>query len=199
MADVLTETKHAPRSYNGLRMTAEEFFALGETDERYELIDGVVVMSPSATPLHQFIAARICNQIENHLILHAVGSVYWDTDVQFGRNHDGRDVVYRPEMVFYRKGRFEGIPRKLVGPPDLALEVLSPESHHRDLQTKRADFEYFGVGEYWVADPEDMTLLCLRLKEGRYVKLPLIADRLASEVVDGFSLDWAAVRRAVAG
>lgn len=46
----------------GLRMTAEEFVALGETPERCELLNGVVVMSPSPTPRHRLVLAELVGQ-----------------------------------------------------------------------------------------------------------------------------------------
>ena len=53
--------------YAGLRMTAEEYLALGETNARYELIDGVVCMSPKPSPLHQKILRFIQGQLEAFL------------------------------------------------------------------------------------------------------------------------------------
>ena len=41
----------------------------------------------------------------------------------------------------------------LEGPPDLAVEIVSPDSTERDWQTKHAECAAAGVREYWIVDP----------------------------------------------
>src|SRR3954468_18057762 len=102
--------------YNGLRMTADEYLALGETADRYELIDGVVVMSPSPFPDH--------SEIINEIVFQLVGfersgggiRVFADTDV---RLTSGK--VYRPDIAAYRSDRLQGKVLHLTTPPDLAV------------------------------------------------------------------------------
>src|SRR4051812_47927817 len=99
--------------YAGLRMTADEYLALGETQERYELIDGIVIMSPSPTPRHQWLKHMILSQI-NTTSPGAMG--FLDTDVRFGSA-----IVYCPDVSVYRPGRLHEIPQRLTEQPDLIV------------------------------------------------------------------------------
>ena len=47
--------------------------------------------------------------------------------------------------------------RRIRGVPDLVVEILSAGSKPLDLITKRDDYDAFGVGEYWVVDPDPLT------------------------------------------
>lgn len=151
----------------GLRMTAEEFFALGETADRLELIDGVVAMSPSATPLHQKICLRIAAQLDR-LCSDLPGlEVLLDVDLQLRPN-----LVYRPDIVVYLPGAIRALPERLTQPPDLIIEVISPGSRAMDLVTKRGDYESFGVGEYWTVDSADGRLRAWRRRGSKLIEEP---------------------------
>src|SRR5438045_1840911 len=113
----------AEMGYAGLRMSADEFLALGETPERYELIDGTVVMSPSPTPIHQLIIVELLQQILAWKQVHAGARVFPDTDLRLSSGK-----VYRPDLVVYAPGRLARPPERLAVPPDLVVEVLSPGS-----------------------------------------------------------------------
>src|SRR5262249_52756965 len=150
--------------------------ALGETEDRLELIDGVVWMSPSPTPLHQLISQEINVQIA--IAGRGAGSpwlVFLDTDVRFASK-----LVYRPDVSVYRRDRFLGVPARLMEPPDLVVEVLSDRSRPIDLATKRTDYERFGVGEYWIVDPETAELRCWQRTGGVFAAAPVGGDFMAS-------------------
>ena len=51
--------------------------------------------------------------------------------------------------------------------PDLAIEIVSPESVERDYEDKRKQYQRFGVPEYWIIDEEEKTILLLRLNTAR--------------------------------
>ncbi len=76
-------------------MTADEFLALGETDERLELIDGIVCMSPGASFPHQRIVAEISLQIGVFLRSRPVGAVAFEVDVRLSDR-----LVYRPDLIY---------------------------------------------------------------------------------------------------
>lgn len=182
--------------FNGMRLSAEEYYALPDDGNRYELIDGVVIMSPSATPRHQLIAGVIYRQLAEHVDCNKLGLVLYETDVRFGRGQDERDLIYRPEIVFVAADRLGALGSRIEIVPDLVVEVISPDSRHLDSVTKRNDYERVGVREYWLIDPQQKRMTFLRLGEKGYVEAPSTGDAYTSEVVPGFTLDLSRVRDA---
>jgi len=180
--------------FRGLRLTADEFLQLPDDGYNYELIDGVVMMSPSPTPQHQRITMEIAAQIAIFLRAHPVGEVLPETDVHLGQGPSGGDLVYRPEVIFVRSDRLSGMADKINAAPDLVVAVVSRGSRRMDTGTKRADYERFGVGEYWVIDPDRKSMTFWRLSAGRFLEVLPAGDSFTSQAIPGFSLDLARVR-----
>lgn len=196
MAADVVDTGAAEALYHGLRMTADEYFQLEEDGFWYELIDGVVCMSPSPLPRHQEVAAQIVVELGSFLRTHSVGKLYFEVDVHLGAGPMGGDLVYRPDVIFLRAEHAARCRDRIVGPPALVVEVVSNTSRRYDNVTKKADYERCGVAEYWIIDPERQTMTFYRLHEGRYIDAAPEGDRLASTAVPGFALDLARVRKA---
>lgn len=186
------------RSYHGLRLTADQYFALGETTEWYELIDGVVCMSPSPSARHQYVAGAVFAQILAHVEAASAGYVLMELDVHLGQGSKGHDLVYRPDVMFIRKDRLLSLPERIRIPPDLVLEVVSASSAGMDRETKRVDYERAGVSEYWIIDPEERSMTFLRLVDGKYIEVPPTGDSFVSAAVPGFVFQLARVRAAFA-
>lgn len=178
--------------YLGLRLTADDFFALGETTERLELIDGVTVTSPPPSPLHQLLLACVLYQFglarEGGVPVEALPS----TDVQFAP-----DLVYCPDVVAYQAHRVCPLPRRLTQPPDLVVELLSKGTRAKDLITKRDDYEKHGVGEYWAIDPADLRVRAWQrtpTAPDLFTELPFRGTSVPSSAIPGFTLDLAPLR-----
>lgn len=175
--------------YAGLRMDADEYLALPDDGFKYELIDGVVLMSPAASFGHNDVAGMVEYLIRDFLIKSPVGSVVHETDVRFAG-----DLVYRPDLSYVSNERASIITTIIEGPPDLIVEVVSRHNRPLDVRTKRRDYERFGVREYWIIDPADKTLTFLRLVNGQYAEIQPEADAFASEAIPGFRLNLAPIR-----
>ncbi len=184
----------AGSQYVGLRMSADEFLQIPDDGCFYELIDGVIVMSPSPTPKHQSAMVEIARQIANFLVDTPLGSVFAEVDVHLGEGPTGGDLVYRPEVIFVRKDRLRQMEDKIFGAPDLVVEVISKGSRRFDTETKKCDYERFGVKEYWLIDPARSAMTFYRIQEGRFVEAPVSGDFFASQAVPGFQLDLKRVR-----
>lgn len=131
---------------------------------RYELIDGILLMSPSPPPLHQRVVTQLL------AVLHAacpagleVFTAPFDWFVTDWRYFEP-DVLVVP--------RIQGNPRRFEGTPLLAVEVLSPSTRHRDLGLKRTAYAEAGLSHYWVVepDPDAPGLTAFRLDDGRLVE-----------------------------
>jgi Uma2 family endonuclease len=177
--------------YIGLRLSADEYLALPDDGFKYQVINGVVVMSPSPTPRHQKILFEIAGQLRDYLKAQPVAHVVPDVDVRFAP-----DLLYRPDFVVIRKERLARTGRRIEVVPDLIVEIVSPGSESMDERTKRADYERFGVTEYWIVSGEErVTARVLRLEGGKYREASA-AETKGSGVLPGFVLDLEAVRRA---
>lgn len=177
--------------YHGLRMTADEYLALPEDLQcRYELVDGVVLVTPSASFGHQSIAGEIFGQIRDFLKQRSIGRVVHEVDVRLGD-----DLVYRPDVVYLRADKVDRCGNAVLEPPDLVVEVISPQSRAYDLKTKCSDYEKAGVAEYWVVDPFRDVFHFFVLEDGLYQARKESGGRYESAVLPDFSLDLAAVRR----
>jgi Uma2 family endonuclease len=171
-------------------MTAEDYVAIPEGDRQYWLVDGdLVVSSPSYD--HQ----RLVVELVSHLRAWTVagpdrGTALISVDARL----DGRNV-YQPDVWWLgpeHAGRLAG--GRLVGPPDLAIEVLSPSTQRFDRGPKLRGYERTGCGEVWLVDGSARRLFVHRrsvVSSTQFdTRLELgLADVVSSPLLPGFALD----------
>ena len=129
--------------------TLADFDALPE-GTLAQLIDGEIIMSPSPTSYHQQIVVRLLTQMVGFVDEQKSGEVLVaPLDVEFSEEN-----IFQPDILFVSHERSSIITEKrIIGAPDLVIEVLSRSTAYYDLLEKHEVYEEHGVREYWVVDP----------------------------------------------
>jgi Uma2 family endonuclease len=149
-----------------VKMTARQFLSLGEDPPgvRLELVDGEIAVSPSPVPRHSFSVVALGAILKNHVDEFDLGELLMDVDTIFGE-HD----VRRPDLLYFTKARRHFIGEKAIeGPPDLAVEVISPGSERIDRKDKFKQYAAGKVKHYWIIDPQLRTVEAYKLSGGSY-------------------------------
>jgi Uma2 family endonuclease len=79
--------------------------------------------------------------------------------------------------------------KRIVGAPDVVVEVISPSSELRDRARKAALYAMNGVREYWLVDPGTKTFDVLALRDSDYEKLAQPPGVAQSQVIEGLEID----------
>ena len=174
------------------RWTYEEYYKLDD-DQRYEIIDGNLLMAPASDTWHQDWSRGLFRIIDRHVTEQRVGKVFFaPVDVVL----DAENTV-QPDIVFIATANAGIIQRRAIfGTPDLLVELISPSSVRRDRYEKKDLYARFGVKEYWIGDPANKALEILTLKEGRY-ELHCCAEekgKLVSLVLAGLEFDLSEIQ-----
>jgi len=145
------------------RMTAAVFFELPETNQIIELINGELIVSPPPILNHQRLVFKFAKLIEslmpNGEVFIAPVAVYFD-----------EDNVPEPDIVWVAaNSRCVLTDKRLEGPPDLIVEILSPGTERQDKKDKFKLYQKFGVREYWLAHPQERYVEVWRLENGIFV------------------------------
>ena len=158
-------------------------------DERYELIDGELIMSPSPREAHQYADVELGATLHTFVKLHNLGRVY---HAPFDVVLSDTDVV-QPDLLFVSRERLHIITEdNIQGAPDLAVEILSPSTSARDRGYKRDLYAKHGVKEYWQVDTDAKQITVLSLNaDGDYdvVAVYGVGQTLASPLLPGFALN----------
>jgi Uma2 family endonuclease len=145
-----------------IRMTAEEFSHLPETNQPTELIHGELIVSPAPTPLHQRISRRLQRLLED---LIPNGEVF---DAPIDLYLDEANIP-QPDLVWVSAdGTCRVTEKRLEGPPELVVEIFSPGTARYDKDEKFKTYQRFGVREYWMADPVNLYVEVFALRDGAY-------------------------------
>lgn len=152
------------RSYRANRRIGyDEYMLLVESsDQRYELIDGVVYLLASPSFSHQVVVSEIAARFYAYFNGKPCRSLTAPLDVRlFGyatRFEEDPNVV-QPDIVVIcdedkvtADGKYEGL-------PTLIVEVLSPTTKGKDMATKLQLYMKSGVSEYWIVDPQGKSVL----------------------------------------
>jgi Uma2 family endonuclease len=135
-----------------IEWTLEMVHALPDDGNRYELIDGELLVSAAPSWLHQRVLAELfalmhpyAKSLGGYEVLFAPGAV------QFNERRE-----LQPDLTAWRFGpgpdgaRVVGDERTLL----LTVEALSPSTARNDRYKKRPVFQQHGVTEYWIVDPD---------------------------------------------
>jgi len=146
------------------KYTYEDYLKTPE-DERYELIEGELIMSPSPIPKHQKISRELEFEILKVVKANDLGEVF---DAPCDVYLDEANVV-QPDILFISKERLGIIGEKNIqGAPDLVIEIISENTAYRDFVQKKKLYAKFGVREYWIVIPEEKLIEIYTLKDNTY-------------------------------
>jgi Uncharacterized protein conserved in cyanobacteria len=147
------------------RWTYADYAALPDDGNRYEIIAGVLYMTPAPGTGHQSISARVVTFLVTHVEFAGLGRVFAaPVDVELAP-----DTVVQPDIVVVLSANLHRItPSRIIGAPDLVVEILSPGTAGYDRREKQDAYARAGVGEYWIVDPGAQTVELLTLDQGRY-------------------------------
>ena len=185
-------TTAKPKLRTGVRMSLDEFLALGETDERLELFDGVLYVMGTPTKDHQFLLAEPLWHLLTYLNAFVAPPAELYPDITTILSRELQRAV-DPDLVVILAGRDDvGGAIYVEGVPDIVVEILSSDRNH-DLVYKRRIYADAGVREYWIFDPVNDTVLPLELRNGEYVERPALtaADTLSTPLLPGLSIPLA--------
>lgn len=169
-------------------LTLEDLDEIPEDGNRYEILQGELIVSPSPADRHQLILGRL------HIWLAAAA-----TSSRFGHVRLGpRDIrlsvndIVEPDLFAYRSSqRGQSTERVFEGPPAFVVEIMSPSSRKYDQVRKASLYMRSGVDEYWVVDPSaNRVMVHLATRAGTNPEI-VFEGSLASAVIPGFTVDLA--------
>lgn len=150
------------------QLTYHDYRLLPDDGKRYEIIAGDLCMTPAPVTRHQIIVGRLLHILLSYLETHPAGIVLTaPCDVVLSDT----DIVQPDVLYVQSNSKAQVTEQNVQGPPDLVVEVLSPGTTTRDRNLKRKRYEYFGVQEYWLVDPDHNTLEILALKAEQYAQV----------------------------
>jgi Uma2 family endonuclease len=148
--------------------TYEMYAALPDDGKRYEVVQGVLLMSPAPEMAHQGVIAQINHYLYEQIFLKRRGLVLTGpVDVVLAPK-----TTVQPDVLVILAEHGSQVEQKRVsGAPDLAVEVISPGSATYDRLVKYSAYEQAGVPEYWLVNLPKQTIEVFVLEEGHYRSL----------------------------
>ncbi|MBP8251880.1 MAG: Uma2 family endonuclease [Herpetosiphon sp.] len=187
-------TTHAVESWvlpyeQPLDMSYVEFEALNL--RHAEWCNGKVTIFMPPSLRHQLISKFLLKLIDDFVEHYHLGIVI---PAPFEMAGIERRSYREPDLLFVASENRERLtPQRLIGPADLIIEIISPESAYRDRVEKFDEYEAIGVTEYWIVDPtaNQTRVWCyVRDEAGMYQRQsPNAQGQIASQVLRGFWLD----------
>ena len=163
-----------------------DFLELIQEDQKADLVDGVIYMASPENIDHNDLVRWLAIVLGLFIEERRLGRL---TINKVAYRLSARNAP-EPDLAFVRTERL-GIMKKgyVDGAPDLAVEIVSPDSVTRDYEDKRRRYEEAGVGEYWIIDPDESTATFLVRAPGGFAEKPPDGQTFRSQLIPGFMID----------
>lgn len=167
--------------------TYDDYLAINDGN-RYEIIEGELVLTPSPGFIHQYIVSKIETIIKSLVEQNNSGTtLIAPFDVVLSDS-----VVLQPDVLFISRERYHLITAScLNGGPDLVVEVISPTSGRNDRIKKSRLYRKYGVKEYWLVDPSAKTVEVLTADDRGWYQAGAYdeEDTLISPLLSGLQIE----------
>ena len=151
------------------RYTIKDYLSFPE-EKRCELIDGVIYDMSAPTTIHQYIGSAVWEKLRNHIRSKNGSCVPFISPIDVQPDPLDDTTIVQPDVIVICNR--EKITRaRIIGAPDLVVEVLSPSTRKKDIGVKSNVYERSGVQEYWLVDPDRENVIVYRYGEDYVIQL----------------------------
>lgn len=166
--------------------TFDDFLEVIREDQKADLLEGVIYMASPENTDHNKVIMWLAKVLGTFSEERRLGEVFVNR-VAFRL---AKDTAPEPDVAFVSTERLHFVqPGGVDGPPDLAVEIVSPDSAQRDYDHKRAVYEHYGVREYWIIDPAERSATFLVREGDRFVASPPLDGWFSSQCLPGLRLN----------
>lgn len=128
--------------------TADMVRAMPDDGNRYEVVWGELLVSPSPRWVHQRVLKGLVYAVDPYVMRHGLGELAWSpADISWGP-----DTLVQPDLFVVAPGESGGVDWAQVKTLRLVAEVLSPSTARHDRFQKRRLYQSRGVGTLWLVD-----------------------------------------------
>ena len=129
--------------------TADELRAVPDDGNRYEIVDGELLVTPAPSLVHQDAVGELFLLLAPYARRNDLHCILAPAEVRFSPNRVVQPDVFVVPFIGGRKpARLDDVHRLI-----LAVEVLSPSFARADRHSKRHLYQSQSVPEYWIVDP----------------------------------------------
>jgi Uma2 family endonuclease len=164
-------------------LTLEEFMALPDDGNKYELNEGELVIMPSAGTEHNLILNNITLIVSDYLRGKDLGRIL--AEASFALSREPELTIRQPDVSFVYRARLHQTKDYYDGAPELAVEVVSPSDHAAALDLKVRQYIAAGSQEVWVVYPNTRSVF-VYLRDGQARRLS-DQDTISSDLFPGWS------------
>jgi Uma2 family endonuclease len=168
--------------------TYDDWLQLPADDFRYEIIDGVLYMSPPPSTAHQRAVSKLVARMEIHAENEGLGMVF---PAPIAVQLPDQSAIVQPDILFIAKERQHIVGSTVIeGAPDLIVEILSPSNWPYDRGEKMEAYRRAGVREYWIVDGRAETVEVFILENESYYLTGKFSsgETAESTILTGFSI-----------
>lgn len=165
----------------------EELHPYDLKEERFELIEGIRYDRQDAPMIrHQQLVTYFAKCFEDLCVaegLVLIGPI----DVKFDEANE-----CQPDVVYITNENLHIVTeKKIIGAPDIIIEILSPSTSYNDKIRKKRVYERFGVKEYWIVDPVHLYVDQFVLSDKKYILANKYGykDVVRSELLECLKID----------
>ncbi len=131
----------------------------------FELLNGKLNYIPSPFRKHQVAAMNLSASMHFHVKKQQLGQVLpAPMDVHFGEKN-----IVQPDLIFVSNDRKSILKDYVKGAPDFIVEILSFGTKNKDFGEKKELYGTHNVLEYWIIDPDEMTIEVFKNKHKKLV------------------------------
>lgn len=128
--------------------TIDMLHALPDDGNRYEIIDGVLYVTPSPGVPHQRALSELARHVWPYAYATGLMPMFSPADIQFSER-----TVLQPDLFVFSESSEQPVRVwKDITTLLLSVEILSPGTARRDRTIKRTTYQQNGVAEYWIVD-----------------------------------------------
>jgi Uma2 family endonuclease len=165
--------------------TYKHYAEIPDDGQRYEILDGVLYMSPAPSEPHQRSVLRLGHYLLTYVEFVSLGIVLtspFDVELSFS------NVVQPDALVLLKENRHKSISTRIIGAPDLVVEVASPGTSRYDRKKKSRAYAQAGVREYWIVHPLEHTVEVFVLEADTYCSVGVFSGEqtIPSQVISHF-------------